>query len=232
MDTTSCTQAVILAAGKGTRLRPLTLNTPKPLIAVAEKPLIEHTLDVLPESITSVVIVVGYLGDQIREHLGETYKDKKIEYAEQGPIHSTGGALISALALLEERFMVCNADDIHGPEALARLHTHELGLLAAETETPELYGILRVNDDDTLIDIEEKPEKPESNLVNTGVMMLDQRIFSYDVPLVGDELRLTDMVTALAADTAVHVEKQDRFCSVGYPEDIVRAEQELRSWSS
>jgi NDP-sugar pyrophosphorylase family protein len=232
MADTHCTQAVILAAGLGTRMRPLTLERPKPLIEVAGKPLIEHTLGMLPDSITDVVVVVGYLGDQIREYLGEQHGRFSITYAEQGPLQSTGGALVSALGELQERFLVCNADDIHGTNSIERMFERELCLLATETDTPKLYGVLTLHDDATLKGIEEKPEHPQTNLVNTGVMLLDQRIFTYNVPLVGDELRLTDMVTALAAETPVHVETQTQFCSVGYPEDIPVAEQKLLDWSA
>ncbi len=63
-------QCVILAAGKGTRLRPLTDNTPKPLVPVAGKPLIDHTIDALPSAIDELILVVGYLGDQLRAHFG------------------------------------------------------------------------------------------------------------------------------------------------------------------
>lgn len=230
MDSNICQQAVILAAGQGTRLRPLTLTRPKPLVEVAGKPLLEHTFAVLPDHITDVVIVVGYLGEQIREHIGYSYYGKRVSYAEQGPLQSTGGALVSALDYLEDRFMVLNADDLHGREAIHRMFAHDLALLATTSDTPEKFGALEVHSDGTLRAIEEKPEAPKTNLVNTGIMLLDRRIFTYDVPQVGDELRLTDMVVALAQDVPVHVETQDRFCAVGYPEDIPVAEQMLTLW--
>lgn len=229
---TTCHQAVILAAGQGTRLRPLTLTRPKPLVHVAGRPLLEYTFAVLPDTITDVVIVVGYLGDQIREYVGHSYYGKRVTYADQGPIQSTGGALVSALNQLQDRFLVMNADDLHGQDAIGRMFNRELALLATISETPEKFGALEVHDDGTLRAIEEKPERSKTNLVNTGVMLLDQRIFSYDVPRVGDELRLTDMVVALAQDVPVYVETQDRFCAVGYPEDIPVAETLLNKWGT
>lgn len=209
-------------------MRPLTLVRPKPLVEVGGKPLIEHTLDALPADITSVVVVVAYLGEQIRERLGSAYKGKEIVYAQQGALQSTGGALMSARDLLDERFLVVLADDLHAPEPLARLVRHPLGLLAAESDTPELFGVVTRTQEGLLRDIVEKPEHPTSNLINTGVMMLDRRVFSYEVPLVGDELRLTDMLTALAAEVPVAVEVQHRFCAVGRPEDIPVAEAWLK----
>ncbi len=224
MENQAVTQAVILAAGQGTRLRPLTLTRPKPLVVVGGKPLLEHTLEVLPASITSVVLVVGYLGEQIRQHIGDSYRGRTVSYAEQGPIHSTGGALLSARELLADRFLVMLADDLHDGAALERLVQHPLALLAAQTETPELFGVVTMTQEGFLKDIVEKPKQPTSNLISTGVMVLDARIFSYDVPLVGDELRLTDQVTALAKDAPVAIEVQEHFCSVGRPEDIPVAE--------
>jgi len=76
-------QAIILAAGKGTRLRPLTHKIPKTLVSVAGKPILEHTLQALPPQIKEVVLVVGYKGDHIKRHLGDTHAGRKIIYVQQ-----------------------------------------------------------------------------------------------------------------------------------------------------
>ena len=73
-------KAVIFAAGEGRRLHPLTLTQPKPLVKVFEKPLIQHTWDVLPNEISEVLIVVGYKQEMIREFLGDEFQDKKVTY--------------------------------------------------------------------------------------------------------------------------------------------------------
>ncbi|NBX51722.1 nucleotidyl transferase, partial [bacterium] len=85
--------AVILAAGKGTRLRPLTDSTPKPLIDVAGRPLLECVLNALPKNIDGITMVIGYLGEQIQKHIGESYKGIPVRYVMQERLDGTGGAL-------------------------------------------------------------------------------------------------------------------------------------------
>src|SRR3989344_7669374 len=111
-------QAVILAAGRGKRMNHLTSGTPKPLIRVAGKNLIEHKLDILPSEIDEVIIVVGYLGDQIEDDFGDFYGDKKIIYVDQGDLNGTAGALWQAKPLLGERFIVMMGDDIYGRDEI------------------------------------------------------------------------------------------------------------------
>jgi NDP-sugar pyrophosphorylase family protein len=76
-------QCVILAAGKGTRLRPLTDDIPKPLVLVAGKSLLEHIVAALPSAVDELIIVHGYLGEQIKAHCGEFYFGRKVTYVEQ-----------------------------------------------------------------------------------------------------------------------------------------------------
>ena len=111
-------KAVILAAGEGTRLRPLTLETPHPLIQVAGKCIIERILESLPSSIDEVVLVVEYLKEKIESHLGDHFQSLKITYVPQGKMRGTYGALCSAKELLNERFLVLNGDDLHSKEEL------------------------------------------------------------------------------------------------------------------
>ena len=76
-------QAVIMAAGEGRRMRPLTLELPKPLIKVAGKPILEHILDALPPEIDEVILVVGYKADMVKQHFGDSYHGRHIRYVYQ-----------------------------------------------------------------------------------------------------------------------------------------------------
>ena len=215
-------QAVILAGGKGTRMRPLTDMMPKPLVPFRGRPLIEHVFERLPAEVDEVVVVVKYRGEQLRAHVGDVFAGKRVRYVEQGLPDGTGGALCAAREILDERFLVLNADDLHERAALTRLLAHRYGLLAATSETPERYGVLVLREDGTLVGIDEKPDVPASNLVNTGAMMLDRAVFSCEAPIVTGELRLTDLVVALAAEHPVWVEVEEGWQSVGSPEDITQ----------
>jgi UDP-N-acetylglucosamine diphosphorylase / glucose-1-phosphate thymidylyltransferase / UDP-N-acetylgalactosamine diphosphorylase / glucosamine-1-phosphate N-acetyltransferase / galactosamine-1-phosphate N-acetyltransferase len=117
-------QAVILAAGKGTRMGPLTINTPKPLIKLLNKPLIEYVLEALPEEVSEYVVVVGHLSYQIVSYLGHRFKGKGVKYVMQKQA-GTGGALMSAKPLLQKRFLVVNSDDIYDKDDLRSLFEND-----------------------------------------------------------------------------------------------------------
>jgi UDP-N-acetylglucosamine diphosphorylase / glucose-1-phosphate thymidylyltransferase / UDP-N-acetylgalactosamine diphosphorylase / glucosamine-1-phosphate N-acetyltransferase / galactosamine-1-phosphate N-acetyltransferase len=221
-------QCIILAAGKGTRMRPLTLERPKPLIEVGGRPLLTHIIDVLPSEVDSLVLVVEYLKEQIEEYVGAEYQGMPVTYVEQSAQKGTGGALRTAQPVLHDRFMVMLADDLHGKQALKEMAAAPLAILGAVSAEPEHYGVLTISPEHTLVDIEEKPQHPKSNLINTGAMVLDHRVFTYNTPAVEGEVRLTDMVTALAKDVPVTVVAQPLWCPVGRLEDIPVGEQFLR----
>ncbi|MCP4764947.1 MAG: nucleotidyltransferase family protein [Gammaproteobacteria bacterium] len=105
-------KAMILAAGRGERLRPLTDTTPKPLLEVAGKPLIVYHLEALANAgFSEVVINLSWLGEQIRNRLGDGDRyGLTIEYSEESDALETAGGIVQALPLLGERFVVVNAD--------------------------------------------------------------------------------------------------------------------------
>ncbi len=219
-------QCVILAAGKGTRMRPLTETIPKPLIKVCDKPLLKHIVEALPPEIDEIVLVVNYLEEQIRAYCGEEFCGRKIKYVTQiNPAGGTGDALRSAESLLSGRFLFMYADDIHGSESLREVINYPYAMLSHYSNEPEKFGVLELNEDNTLKAIYEKPENPPSNLINIGGMVLDTKIFDYDAePSVGGEVLVTDMVTAFAKNHDVVVVEQSVWIPVGKPEDIAIAE--------
>src|SRR3989338_3733767 len=107
-------QAVILAAVRGTRMKELTEGTPKALLEISGKPLLQYEFDSLPEVVDEVIIIVGYMGSMIQQRFGGIYKDKKIFYVEQDVLDGTAGALWRAKDILSDRFLVMMADDLYG----------------------------------------------------------------------------------------------------------------------
>ena len=220
-------QCVIICAGKGTRMRPLTLATPKPLIEICGKPILQHVVEALPEEITELVLVVGYLQEQIRGVCGTEYLGKKVTYVEQEDFSGgTGDALLCAKDVLHGRFLFMYADDIHGADALQEAISHKYAILGTHSDHPEDFGVLVQNADGTLQGIIEKPKVPLSNIVNIGGFVLDQKIFQYSVSVNEEsgELFVTDMFTQFAQDYSVQVVQQDMWISVGRPEDVEKAE--------
>jgi UDP-N-acetylglucosamine diphosphorylase / glucose-1-phosphate thymidylyltransferase / UDP-N-acetylgalactosamine diphosphorylase / glucosamine-1-phosphate N-acetyltransferase / galactosamine-1-phosphate N-acetyltransferase len=218
-----------LAAGKGTRLRPLTEHTPKQLVQVAGKPLIDHIVAALPSSVDALIIVTGYLEDQIKAHCGGTYMGRSVTYVTQHTPTGTAHALGLCQPHLKGRFLFMFGDDIHGKQDIARATSYKRSMLTFSTETPERFGIVVRHPDGTLAEFVEKPEHPPSNLASTGVMVLDEHIFEYE-PTVerNGEYYLTDVIEAYAKDYPVAVVEQSLWIPIGYPEDIEKAEQILR----
>ena len=222
-------QCVIICAGRGTRMRPLTDSMAKPLIPVCGKPILDHIVEALPSKITELVLVVGYRSDEIRAHCGGVFFDRSVTYVEQeNHAGGTGDALVCAKELLHDTFLFMYADDIHGKAALAKVVEEEHAMLGMVSDTPERFGVLVQNEDGTLQEIIEKPEEPPSNLVNIGGFVVNTDIFSYDI-LVSHlgELLVTDMLTAYAKDHPVKIIEQDVWLPIGYPEHIEEAEREL-----
>lgn len=225
-------QCVILAAGKGTRLRPLTDNTPKPLIKVAGKTLLDHIVEALPTAVEELIIVTGYLEEQIREYCGAEFHGRKVTYVHQEEQKGTSHALWLCKDLLQGRFLFMFADDLHGANDIARATSYTRSMLTLTTQTPEKFGIVVRHPDGTLAEMIEKPEHPPSNLASTGVMVLDDNIFKYDPYAVETkgEYYLTDVIREYAKDYPIAVVEQELWIPVGYPEDIVTAEKRLSTF--
>ena len=118
-------QAIILAAGKGTRLGKLSQNIPKPLIKVGPKKLIEHSLSNLPQEVDEVIIVVGYMKNKIIAHLGNDFENRKITYIEQKELLGTGHAVNLCQRLIKDQFIVMMGDDIYSTKDMARCNKRE-----------------------------------------------------------------------------------------------------------
>ena len=222
-------QCVILCAGKGTRMHPLTVNSPKPLIEVLGKPILEYIVEALPSEVDELVLIVGYRKEQIIDFCDSEYLGKKVTYCEQENFAGgTGDALMCAKNILHGKFLFMYGDDIHGKETLMRAVTYDHAILGTYSETPERYGVLVPHEDGTLKAILEKPQNPPSSLINIGGYVLNDSIFNYVVPLSpSGELYVTDMVTEYAKVNPVQILEQDLWIPIGYPEDIGKAEEIL-----
>jgi bifunctional UDP-N-acetylglucosamine pyrophosphorylase/glucosamine-1-phosphate N-acetyltransferase len=223
-------QCVIICAGKGTRMRPLTEHTPKPLIEVCGKPILQHIVEALPTEIDELILVVGYLAEQIQEVCGTEYLGKKVTYIQQENFSGgTGDALMCAKDIVKGKFLFMYADDIHGAAALQTAISHEYAILGIHSDHPEDFGVLMQNSDRTLEGIIEKPTDPQSTLVNIGGFVLNEKIFQYSVAVSAEhgEVLVTDMFTQFAQDYPVQIVEQDMWIPVGKPEDIEKAEAQL-----
>ncbi len=221
-------QCVILAAGKGSRLRPLTETIPKPLVKVAGKTLLDHIVGALPSAVKELLIVVGYRGDMIREYCGNEFYGRPVTYIEQKEINGPAKALWLAKDLIKGRFLYMFADDIHGKEDLARSVSYTRSILATTSDFPERFGVIVRNPDGTIADMAEKPASPSSNLVATGPMVLDRNIFDFppESP-INNEYFMPEIIMRYKEKYPIAVVEQNLWLAIGYPEDIVKAEARL-----
>lgn len=175
-------QAVILAAGRGTRMGALTEDLPKPLLPVAGKSLLKHKLDTLPEAVTEVILIVGYHGPLIREQLGQEYAGRKIVYVKQEELNGTAGALWKAAPYLTDRFLVMMGDDLYAKEDAERcIRTPDWSMLVEETESMASGGSV-ITDHEGRVTAIEEGEHTGRGLMNTNMFVLDARLFAF--PLV------------------------------------------------
>jgi bifunctional UDP-N-acetylglucosamine pyrophosphorylase/glucosamine-1-phosphate N-acetyltransferase len=223
-------QCVILAAGKGTRLRPLTDATPKQLVMVQGRPLLDHIVEALPSAVDEIIMVTGYLEEQIKAHCGDKYMGRKMTYFTQATPTGTAHALWLCKDVLKGRFLFMFGDDIHGANDLARVTSYSRALLAMPTKTPERFGIVVRHPDGTVAEFVEKPVHPPSNLASTGVMVLDTHIFEFAITVERNgEYYLTDVIAEYVEQYPMAVVEQELWIPIGYPEDITRAETILES---
>ena len=183
-------QAVILAAGLGSRMGELTRDTPKPMLKIGDMSLLERNLQSLPEKITEVVVVIGHLGEKIRNYLGNKWQGRDVRYVEQKELKGTAQALFLCQHLLQDRFLVIMGDDLYNGEDLKEMISHPLAVLVWEKKNDEgknsQAGVVKVNEQFELLDIIERQPTPKASLVNCGAYVLNPDFFKYPLVSAGE----------------------------------------------
>lgn len=222
-------KVIILAAGEGRRMMPLTKDTPKPMLRVLGKPLLEYIFESLPDEIDTIILVVGYKRELIEGYFGGYFSNKKIVYVVQEGVSGTADALKLCRPLLgaDERFLLMYADDLYNKESITRCLNHQFSILVAEIADPRRYGVVELRGNGTVSNIEEKPEHPKTHLIAPGVYVLDTKIFNYEPTEVKGEYYLTTMLDQFLKDHPVFTEKTSFWATIAYPEDLVRAEEQI-----
>lgn len=219
-------QVVILAAGEGRRLRPLTDTIPKPMISLAGKPILEHIIFLLPKQIDEIILVVGYKKEKIREYFGNSYGRFSMKYVLQDAPRGTADALQCARAFLcGDPFLMIHADDLYHPDDLAVVIGPRPCVIVKKSNHPERFGVCLLNKDGTLADILEKMEHPPTDLVNIGIYYLNHEIFDIKpFVLPNGELNLAGQIGAWSKTRPIDVKHSLFWHPIGYPEDLATAE--------
>jgi glucose-1-phosphate thymidylyltransferase len=166
-------KAVIPLAGKGTRLRPQTYLTPKPLLRVGGKPVMSYLLDDLQElGIEEIVFVIGYLGDVVKDYMAEEYPSIRPEYVVQEVQDGTAGAVKLAEPFVDDEVLILFVDTLFEADLsiAKRLDPSWSGVLwAKEVEDYQRFGVIVTDADSAMTRIVEKPSEPISKLANIGL---------------------------------------------------------------
>lgn len=209
--------AIILAAGKGTRLRPYTEQTPKPLLPVQGRPILDWIVAALPP-VDRLVVVVNYLAEQIEAYLRSQPHVRHWATVRQAEPRGTGDALMACRGqVASDRVMVLNGDDLIGRADLAALAAVPAGILVHPVEKPDAFGIVFPHPDGTLKEIREKPRGlPAPQLANIGGYVFPKGVFDLTLPLSPrGEYEITDAVALLADRAPFHVVRANYWLPIG-----------------
>ncbi len=181
-------KAVVMAGGEGSRLRPLTIRRPKPMVPIAGKPVMEHILHLLKRhGITEVVVTVQYLASNIEDYFGNGSQfGMRITYSREDVPLGTAGSVKNAEEQLTEPFLVISGDALTDYDLTALIQYHNekkslATLLLAHVHNPLEYGVIITNEDGHIAQFLEKPSWGEvfSDTINTGIYVLSPQVFDY-----------------------------------------------------
>lgn len=219
-------QTVLLAAGQGTRMRPLSDRRPKPMLPVGDRPLVARTADAaVAAGATRLVLVIGYEAGAVREYFGDEYAGVPVVYAVQPEQRGTADAARVATAeLTDDPFVVLNGDDIYDPDGLAAVYENAPAVGGYRVDNPSLYGVFEVNGD-RVTAVYEKPADPPSDLINVGAYSFPAAAQEWlDVPESDrGEYEITDALTRVIQETDVKMCPLDTWIPVGRPWELLNA---------
>ena len=182
-------KAVVMAGGEGSRLRPLTISRPKPMVPIVGRPVAEHILNLLKEhGITDVIMTVQYLASNIEDYFGDGSQfGMRIRYSrEETPLGTAGSVKNAEEWLRDEPFLVISGDALTDFNLTKIIEFHRekqamATLTLAHVPNPLEYGVIITDDEGHITQFLEKPSWAQvfSDTINTGIYMLDPKVFDY-----------------------------------------------------
>jgi glucose-1-phosphate thymidylyltransferase len=227
--------AVVLAAGEGTRLRPLTRNRPKPMLPAANRPIIEYVFDALVAAdVTRIVVVVGYKRDRVQNYFGPTYRGADLEYVHQHKQLGSGHALLQARAAVNEPMLVLNGDRVIDTNIVCDVveefeATGDPTMAVLERPETSQYGAVVLHGGD-VAELVEKPDSDDYRLINAGVYAFEPDIFA-EIEATDrqeGELALTETISEKLTDGRVRgVRTEGMWVDATYPWDLLAVAEEV-----
>ena len=229
-------QALILAGGEGTRLRPLTSTVPKPVVPLVDRPFIAFMLEWLcSHGVDDVVMSCGHLATGVHNALGDgSAFGVHLRYVEEPEPMGTGGAVKFAESLLDERFLMLNGDVLTDIDLTAQIAQHEatgaVGTLAlVPVSDPTAYGLVRLHDDQSVSEFVEKPSPEEgaTHLINAGAYILQRDVLAGMAP-AGTKVSIEREVFPTLVGNGLHgYEAGGYWKDIGTPERYLEATFEI-----
>jgi NDP-sugar pyrophosphorylase family protein len=230
-------KAVILAGGEGTRLRPLTLTTPKPVVPVVDRPFLRHQLDLLASAgVREVIFSVAYHPERVEAVFGDGRGfGVTIRYrVEETPL-GTGGAVRHALDLLDERTVVLNGDVLSDVDLGALLARHErerasATILLTPVANPAAYGLVETDAGGRVLRFREKPQPDEitTDTINAGIYVLETRVLDLIPPAVNHSIERGFFPALLArGDRVLGPVHRGYWIDIGTPEKYLQVHRDI-----
>lgn len=214
-------KAVILAAGKGERLEPITHTRPKPFVPILDKPLILRHIEILRKYVSDILVVIN------SEYKVYFNSIQGVKLVEQIGTKGTAAALKSVEKYInDEEFLVIYGDVLFEEDAIKSVMKVEGNtMLSVSVNDPKRYGVVILNSENRLVKIIEKVENPPSNLINAGIYKFTQDIFSYIDkirPSIRGEYELPDAINMIA-DKVTVIKYNGMWMDIGRPWDLIEA---------
>ena len=207
----------------------LTEVIPKPMLKVHGKNLIEHKIIALPAEIGEVVLVIGYLGDVIRQYFGNEYAGKKITYVEQKELRGTGYALHEARHVLGDRFLVLMGDDIYSKDDIKAMLKYEWAMLVRGVSIEKRGARVVCDESGNVIEIIESQVLAPGDNENAGMYIISKDFFNHAlVKLPGREEWGLPQTLVRVAHGKLKIVQTGRYIQLTVPEDLAEAEAVLK----
>jgi len=225
-------QCVILAAGEGKRMRPLTASRPKVMLPVANRPILEHLITAAVRAgFSRFVLVVGYGEREIRDHFGDgSGFGCRIRYVTQRQQLGTADAVRACAGLVSGPFLLMNGDMIVGADDIAAIAATDGPVMGIHrTDHPQDFGVVTC-EEGYITGLEEKSPEPKSELINAGVYRFDEEIFAR-IDRIGvssrGEYELTDALAEYISERRLRSHMLATWLDMGYPWDLLDANSRL-----
>jgi len=229
-------RALLLAAGIGSRLRPLTDTTPKCLVPIHGRPLLDYWLDLVFEAgIERALVNTHWLSEQVEAHIAASPWRPRIDLVHEDELRGTGGTILANRAWFQDSaFMVAHADNLTDFDMLGLIDAHSkrpaghvMTMLGFRTDDPSSCGILELDQRGTVLAFHEKVANPPGNLANGAVYIFEPDVIT-DIARLGKEV--VDLSTEIIPNylgRILCVETHGYHRDIGNPASLLRAHVEF-----